>query len=207
MANERGPTAEELFGAGRPPRDTKERLLYAALNLFYAYGFHAVGLDRILQEVGVTKTTFYNHYESKDDLILAAVAKQDEWEQAAFARRLQEKAGFDPKKLLLAMFDVVDEWFNDPRYRGCLFLLASQEFPNPKDPIHKAAAKHYVASEASVRQMAEAAGVDDPDTFAQEWVVLLQGALTYRQVAGADGAARIARGLAEGLLERRLASR
>jgi len=54
---------------------TRERLVLAAHDLFYAEGFHAVGLDRILAEVGVTKTTFYNHFASKDDLVLEVLVQ------------------------------------------------------------------------------------------------------------------------------------
>lgn len=66
-------TAAELFSETPEPRNTRERILYTSLDLFYAYGFHAVGLDQILAEVGVTKTTFYNHFESRDELIREAV--------------------------------------------------------------------------------------------------------------------------------------
>ncbi|MCA9281267.1 MAG: helix-turn-helix transcriptional regulator [Phycisphaerales bacterium] len=53
--------------------ETRERLLDAAAMLFYEHGFHAIGLDAILEEVGVTKTTFYNHFASKDELIVAVL--------------------------------------------------------------------------------------------------------------------------------------
>ena len=55
-------TARELFGDGRTATQTREKLLDRATDLFYTYGIHAVGLDRILKDVGVTKTTFYNHF-------------------------------------------------------------------------------------------------------------------------------------------------
>ena len=48
--------------------DTRERLIAAGLDLFYQHGFHATALDRILAEVGTTKTTFYKYFESKDEL-------------------------------------------------------------------------------------------------------------------------------------------
>jgi AcrR family transcriptional regulator len=59
-------TAAELFAKVPEPRDTREKILFTALDLFHVHGFHAVGLDRILGAVGVTKTTFYNHFESRD---------------------------------------------------------------------------------------------------------------------------------------------
>ncbi|HZL99183.1 MAG TPA: TetR/AcrR family transcriptional regulator [Planctomycetota bacterium] len=193
-------TAAELFSAIPTPRDTRERILYTALDLFHAHGFHAVGLDRILAAVGVTKTTFYNHFESRDDLIVQAITVRDEWDSAAFERRLHELAGYAPRDLLLAMFDVLDEWFTHADFRGCIFLHACAEFPSPTDPVHCAAAKYYAISEQTVAQMAAAAGVPNPQAFAQEWTVLLQGAITRRMTTGDDQAARVARRVAERLL-------
>src|SRR5262245_54408142 len=97
-------SAAELFGAQPPPRDTRERILYRAIDLFYTYGFHEVGLDRVIEEVGVTKTTFYNHFESRDHLILEALALRERWEGEALEKAMRARAGYDPRALLLAQF-------------------------------------------------------------------------------------------------------
>src|SRR5687768_2425468 len=159
MAENAYKSAAELFGAPGPPRDTRERILHAAIDLFYGYGFHEVGLDRVLAAAGVTKTTFYNHFESRDQLILEALEVRETWEGAALERGMRARAGYDPRGLLLAHFDVMDEWFNHPDYRGCMFVLACAEFPVPSDPIHKRAARAFVAAEEAAHGMAKAAGV------------------------------------------------
>lgn len=193
-------TAAQLFGGGAQPRGTREKLLHAALELFYVHGFHAIGIDRIIETVGVTKTTFYKHFESRDDLILEAVALRNEWESSSFATCVHAKAGHDPRAMLLAMFDVLDEWFTGPSYRGCIFISACAEFPSRKHPVHRAAAEHFITSEAEIRSMAKAAGARDPEGLARQWVMLLQGAVTLRMTVGDDGAARRARALAESAL-------
>ena len=199
-------TAAEVFSDVPEPRDTRERILFTALDLFHTHGFHAVGIDRILAEVGVTKTTFYNHFESRDELIVEAIRARDSWDQAAFARRVQEIAGYAPRDMLVAMFDVLDEWFTHPDFRGCIFLHACAEFPCRTDPVHQAAASHYAVSEQTVAQMATACGVADPAVFAKQWMVLLNGAITYRMTSGDDHAARIIKPVAERLLEGALAA-
>src|SRR6187455_3379966 len=135
-------TAADIFGQGVKPKGTRERLLHAALELFYAHGFHAIGIDRIIDTVGVTKTTFYKHFESRDELILEAVTLRNEWESAAFEKCVREKAGHDPRAMLLAMFDVLDDWFTGPSYEGCIFISACAEFPSRTHPVHRAAASH-----------------------------------------------------------------
>ena len=77
----------ELLGVPAAPRTGRERLVGAAIELFYRNGFAAVGIDQVLEEAGVTKTTFYKHFESKDDLMVAAVQRRDEWEQEAWGSR------------------------------------------------------------------------------------------------------------------------
>ncbi|MHC5064663.1 MAG: TetR/AcrR family transcriptional regulator, partial [Planctomycetota bacterium] len=103
-------TVAQLFSEVPEPRDTREKILFTALDLFHMHGFHEVGVDRILTAVGVTKTTFYNHFESRDALICEAIKLRDSWDQAAFEKRLKERAGYAPKDMLLGMFDVLDEW-------------------------------------------------------------------------------------------------
>ncbi len=204
MSQVEEPTAWELFGDGSGPKNTRERILYAALNQFYEHGIHAVGIDRIIADVGVTKTTFYKHFRSKDDLVLETVKLRDDWEIASFKKQVIEAGAYDPAKMLLAMFDVLDRWFNDPAYRGCLFLTTCAEFPSPKHPIHRAAAGHYLKAEADVLAMAKAAGVVEPESFARQWITLLEGAVTYRLLTAKDDAIRLMRPVAEQLLDQRM---
>ena len=56
----------------------RRRLLDTATRLFYAEGIRAAGIDRIIAEAGVAKATFYNHFPSKDDLVLAYIEEQDQ---------------------------------------------------------------------------------------------------------------------------------
>lgn len=200
-------TAADLFGRGATPRGTREKLLHTALDLFYGYGFHAIGIDRIIDTVGVTKTTFYKHFESRDALILEVVRLRNEWESAAFQRCVQAKAGHDPRAMLVAMFDVLDDWFNDTSYGGCIFISACAEFPSRKHPVHRLAADHFAASEDGIRSIAKAAGAADPAALARQWVLLLQGAVVLRLTVGDDGAARRARDLGEQLLASQLPAR
>jgi AcrR family transcriptional regulator len=192
---------EELFGGGVTPANTREKLIFTAINLFHEHGFHAVGLDYILDEAKLTKSTFYNHFESRDELALEAVKLRDKWEMETFVKAVQDKAGYDPKSMLMAMFDVLDDWFNHPDYKGCIFIAACSEFPAKNHPIKRAASKHYADAAESIKKMAEGAGVKDVEAFAEEWVLLLEGAVSYRQVTDDNSAALIARRIAEARLQ------
>jgi AcrR family transcriptional regulator len=193
-------TAADLFGAPCVVKNARDRLLVTAIDLFYKHGFHAVGLDRVIAEVGTTKTTFYKYFESKDQLILEAVRERDRWETEAWNRAVRELAGDDPRAQLLGLFDVFDIWFNDADFIGCIFINTAAEFPNPNDPVHQAAAKHKRANRDGARDLAASAGVTDPDVFADVYTMLVEGTLVLRQVHGRNDAARLARPVVERLL-------
>lgn len=199
-----GKRAWELFGDRGLPTTTRERLLEVAIDRFYVHGFHAVGLDQILAEVGVTKTTFYNHFESKDELIVEALKRRQHWEDKAFLERARELSGDAPRDMLLAIYDVLDEWFNHPDYHGCLFLNACVEFPSPSDPIHKIALQQYLDEKVFLVDLAQKAGAAKPQVLAEQLIMLLQGALTHRQVTGDNGSALKAKAVAEVLIEKAL---
>jgi AcrR family transcriptional regulator len=193
-------TAAELLGVPPPPSSGRERIVYAAIELFYRHGFHAVGLDRIIAETGVTKTTFYKHFPSKDDLVVEAITKRHEWEMHAWARAIHERAGDDARKQLIALFDVLDEWFNAPDYGGCIFLNAAAEFADPREPAHQAAALHKRQTRDAWCDIARRAGATDPESFADRYTALVEGTLIMRHVHGRNDAARFMRPVIEGLL-------
>ena len=194
----------ELFGLPEPPKTGRARLVHVAIELFYSHGFQAVGVDQILAAAGVTKTTFYKHFESKDDLLVAAIGQRDQWEMQAWTAAVQKMAGDDPKSQLLAFFDVLDIWFNAPDFRGCQFINAAAEFPNPHDPVHAVAAEHKRRNRDFFRDLAAAAGAADPESFADQYTALVEGTLVLRQVHGRDDAAKVIKPAVESLVSEKL---
>jgi len=187
-----------------PVGSTRERLLAVAEKVFYREGFHAVGLDRILAEVGLTKTTFYNPFESKDALIVAVLAARDVWWRSTFGARLRERAGDDPAAQLRAVFDVLDEFTAAEHFNGCLFVNVSVEFPAPHTPAHRAAAEHKSLMDLLLRDLALRAGAHDPIALAEEIALLMEGSHVTRQVTGNREAAAIGRRAAAILIDAQL---
>ena len=104
-------------------------------------------------------------------------------------------AGDDPAGQLLAVLDVMDVWFNDPDFHGCMFMNTAAEFPNPHDPVHQAAAAHRRKGRDHFRDLARAAGAEpaDAETFADCYTALIEGALILRQTHARNDAARVIR--------------
>src|SRR5438477_9912805 len=124
MIKTQSKSVSELLGLPDPPKTGRERLVAAGIELFYRHGFGAVGVDQVIASAGVTKTTFYKHFEGKDDLMVAAVVRRDEWESAAWGSAVRKLAGDDPAKQLLASWDVMDMGFTYLEYSCCILKNA-----------------------------------------------------------------------------------
>jgi AcrR family transcriptional regulator len=175
---------------------TRERLIEAALRRFYRDGFRNVGIDQICSDVSISKTAFYKHFESKDDLMLAVLDQQDAWLQEAFQQLIQARAGDSPVAQLRAVFDVVNNIVQQETFLGCIFVNACMEFPLLHEPAHQAAARNKRTVEAIVRQIAERAAVADPDALAQELCLIMEGTYVTRHVTGNPDTIKVARRIA-----------
>ena len=184
---------------------TRDKLIEAGHNLFYREGFISVGLDRILMEVGCSKQTFYNHFQSKDDLIIAVLEEHNRWWQQELVDQMPRRGGPDPRSQLLAIFDILDGYFQDEDYYGCLFINAAVEFPNQNHPAHRLAAEQKIETRGILIALAERAGASDAEAFIEELDMLLEGAMVLQQVGGNNtNASTIARRAAETLMDKYL---
>jgi len=187
-----------------PTLSMREKLIEAGHEIFYREGFLAVGLDRLLNHVGCSKQTFYNHFESKDDLIVAVIDHHHEWWSTELRERLLRAAGPDPRAQILALFDITEEILNDPEYRGCIYINAAVEFPLPHHPAHQSARKAKADGVEMLRSLAEQAGASEPAAMAEEMDMILEGALVTKQVSPQSDVMGIARRAARMLMEKYL---
>jgi AcrR family transcriptional regulator len=182
------------------PTSTREKLIEEAGDLFYRHGFQAVGLDRVIDAVGISKTALYKHFESKDELIVAVLTERDRRDIAIAEEFMRRRADGDPIGQVLAFFDQLAEWFRDPEFRGCLFMNAATEFPSPNDPIHKAADAHRVHLLELIRTRLAKAGVADPEFMAQQVMQVMSGAILARHNGRVADAAEVAKATVAGML-------
>lgn len=181
-----------------PP--TRQRLIEAANHRFYRDGFRGVGIDQILDDVGISKTAFYKHFESKEDLVLEVLRHHDRWWREAFRSMVRQRGGDTPLGQLKALMDVVAEVIESDEYRGCFFINVSMEFPLAHDPAHVAAAESKRAIEEFVRELATRAGATDPAALAEDLCMVMEGAYVTQQVACGNRTAAIARRIADRLI-------
>lgn len=185
-------------------RSTREKLVHAAYDLFMSNGINAAGLDQIIKRAGVTKSTFYNHFESKDDLVLAVLKWRDSLWPTELRTALLKKAGPRPRDQLLALFEMLDEAWGTKGYRGCVFIYASSEFPHPHDPIHLVAKAHVRTVWTAILELTAYAGAKDPKELASELVLLAAGTYAISQMGEPRKAAQVGRRMANRIINAHL---
>jgi len=179
----------------------RERLIEAATDLFYKQGFHATGLDQILARAGTSKTTFYKHFETKDDLALLCIKFKDARWRERFPALLAERAGDDPVGQLREVFRLWRDWFSDIHFNGCLFIHACSEFPSPTDPCHIAASGNIDALRDIIADLADRAGFREPKRFADRYKLLMEGAIILEVIDRKNESASTAGEIAEVVIE------
>lgn len=146
----------------------RRRVLETATRLFYAEGIHAVGIDRIIAEAGVAKATFYSHFPAKSDLIREYLSEQNDAQRAmveSMISRCRAK-GRSPRQTIFKIFDAVGDIGCVPGYRGCPFLNAAAEYPDPAHPVRTVVADYRRWFRGMLAELLTDAGHPDPDRTA-----------------------------------------
>jgi AcrR family transcriptional regulator len=168
--------------AGSPP----EKILAVAYELFARRGIRDVGVDELIRASGVAKATFYRHFHSKDDVVLAFL---EQWyrERTAAIEDAIARRGSRGEAAMLTIFDVFDDWFRQGAAQVSSFLHVMMEM-GPDHPLGKASIQYLEKTREQIADLAKAAGLDNPYDFAWSIHILIKGAI----VAAAEGDPRAA---------------
>jgi AcrR family transcriptional regulator len=163
---------------GAPPKgevSARERILATASELFYREGIRAIGVDTVVERSGVSKTSLYRLFDSKDALIAAFAAEKDRlfW---AWWDRVEEQHADNPRALLEALLSGIAKWIGNPAYRGCPFLNLTTEFPDHKHPGRVIAKGNKEEMRARLATIVAKLGAADPNRVASQLVLIINGA-------------------------------
>ncbi len=148
--------------------NARDKLVETAERLFYADGITATGVDTVVREARVSKPTLYAHFGSKQELVAAALQARHERRAAALESAAAEGG-------LAAVFAQLGEWHGRTGARGCGFLNAAAELPDPACAPRAVIAAEKAWLQALLARLARDAGHADPATVASQLLLLLDG--------------------------------
>jgi AcrR family transcriptional regulator len=155
--------------------EARVRLLTTASGIFYAEGIHSVGVDRIIAEAKVTRATFYRHFPSKEDLVLAHLQAADQAIRSQVEAAVE--AGSPPGETVRAVAASIADGIRSPGFRGCAFLNAAAEYPHPDQPVHQAVLAHRQWFLDTITALMTGIREDGAEPAAQHFVMLRDGAM------------------------------
>jgi AcrR family transcriptional regulator len=158
---------ERLTPAGR-------RILDVAGELFYRQGIHAIGVDALASEAGVTKKTLYACFGSKDQLVTVYLIERDQRWREWLTGWVGERGGSAADRLL-STFDALAAWMDGDDFRGCGFVNALAELPSTDHPAHAVIVGQKQWMLDYFTELAEEAGAADPGDLAKSALLLYEG--------------------------------
>jgi AcrR family transcriptional regulator len=178
---------------------TAEKVLSAAARLFYANGVRAVGIDWIVAESGVAKTSLYRHFQTKDELVAAFLEREDcefwqQWDEVVAG------APADPRSELMILLDWIGRRVSRDGYRGCPQINVAAEFADAGHPARKIRRRHKVAMLDRLRDIVDRIGVSRPEDTSVQLGLLIDGAFTSDGRLSKADAVRILQNGADALL-------
>ncbi|MEI7056222.1 TetR/AcrR family transcriptional regulator [Nocardioides sp. CCNWLW239] len=155
--------------------EARDRLLSTASRLFYTEGLHAVGVDRVIAEAQVTRATLYRHFRSKDELVVAYLTQADETIRARLEAARAEVD--DPDELIRTVGRSIADDIGSDGFRGCAFLNAAAEYPDPGHMVHQAVLEHRQWFLTAVTELFSRTGKPDSELAGRHFVMLRDGAM------------------------------
>lgn len=165
---------------------TRGRILAAASELFYSHGIRATSADRVIEQVGITKVTFYRHFRTKSDLVVAYLEQQGAGERGWMegVRRVG-----DPVGSLHSLATDIGVASCSPGFRGCAFINAAAEFSDPDDPVRVAAGAQRQWTLSYFADIAAEASVLEADSISRQLMLLRDGAMVNGYLGEASSVA------------------
>ncbi|MFI9025457.1 TetR/AcrR family transcriptional regulator [Streptomyces sp. NPDC053560] len=161
-------------GSGKTS-EARTRLLNTATRIFYAEGIHSVGIDRIIAEAQVTRATLYRHFAGKEDLVLAYLDQADRMMRGQLADAQADTGS--AVDAVRAVAKAITDGIRSQGFRGCAFLNAVAEYPDPSHPVHQAVLRHRQWFLDTVTDLLARVGDTPADADARHLVMLRDGAM------------------------------
>jgi AcrR family transcriptional regulator len=184
----------------RQGRGGRERILAAAARLFATQGINATGMEQVAEQAPVSKRTLYVHFRTKSELVIAHL--QDLTASGHTLESVLTREDVPARERILALFALPAT--DAAPVRGCPFIDAAAEFPDPDSAVHSFAREQKLLMARLVTALVTELGCREPAVLAEQLVTLADGAASRAMVLGDADYGRHARAAAEILLDNAL---
>jgi AcrR family transcriptional regulator len=177
---------------GAPRRgdpSARDRLVETAIELFYREGIRAIGIDTVVARSGVSKSSLYRTFASKDALIAAFAEEQNRRYWQWWDRTVRQFAGA-PRAQIEALLTGVADQIASPQFRGCPFINLATEFPDQAHPGTVIACGNKQEMRRRLADLARAVGAREPRRLGEQLALLIDGAYGRATTIGASGLKR-----------------
>jgi AcrR family transcriptional regulator len=180
--------------------DTRDRIVATAAGLFYAEGIHAVGINRVVEASDVAKATLYEHFPSKEELVVACVERHAANWRDNIATPARARRGA-PAQRIGHVFELLGRGFVDPAFRGCPFINTAAEYPGPDGSVAHAIVAHRLSVLSLFLELLAPVPPARRRQCADQLLLIYDGALVGAQHGHGTEIARTARRAAQRLVE------
>ncbi|MFD3443564.1 TetR/AcrR family transcriptional regulator [Microbacteriaceae bacterium 4G12] len=163
----------------------RERLIGAATELFYAEGLRAVSVDRVIERAGTTKVTFYRHFKSKDELVVAHLDRRAQLERDGISAAIENADG-DADRAFQLISEALGTMACEPGFRGCPFINAAAEYPDQDSSVRRTVDAHRAWCRSAFAEIVGPLHPSRADEIADDLMLIRDGAMVAGYLDDAD---------------------
>jgi AcrR family transcriptional regulator len=181
-------------------KNVRERILEAATDLFDSRGINASGIDLIIAQSGIAKSSLYKYFPSKNQLIVEYLKEKSTRFYDWLNNKLETKKA-NSQEILFELCELLEQWISTPEFQGLPFHIASIEFPDPTHPVNNCSVELSKELQNYFAELAKTAGIKDAFTLAQQLAIIFEGGAMLERLSPGSGAAKKAKSAAITLIK------
>lgn len=165
-------------------QNTRDRILKSSYSLFYREGFARVSVDAIAARAKVTKRTVYYHFQSKDDIVAAALDGQHEYLVRQYRQWLGPETT-NPANMIESLFRELKIWADRKYWLGSGYSRIAAELADmPGHPARQAARSHKANIECWLSDRFATTDLADPPEVVRQIMILIEGGMSLSLIHG-----------------------
>lgn len=155
----------------------REEMVKFAFDTFYKNGFHATGVDKVMEGTGISKRTLYKHFGSKEGLILATIDYYRTNMRKVILSYINSDSNAKPVEKVLRIFDFLIDRVLGGHYNGCFVMNAKTEYINKANDIEISCDNYTSGIQQLIEGVLKESDLSNTEELATQILILFEGAI------------------------------